>query len=121
MSRRGEALLALAILGLAIAAAANSVTNGFVMDDAHLIAVSDRMHTLEGWWREFGHTYWPEIWGGDGYRPLTIILFRVEWVLAGGKPLLFHAVNVALHAAGAVAVYWLARGVFSRLSLCLAR
>lgn len=111
MSRRGEALLALAILGLAIAAAANSVTNGFVMDDAHLIAVSDRMHTLAGWWREFGHTYWPEVWGGDGYRPLTIILFRVQWVLGGGKPLLFHLVNVALHVAGAVAVYWLARGV----------
>jgi hypothetical protein len=102
---------ALAIVALALLASANSITNGFVMDDAHLIATSDRMHSVSGWWREFGHTYWPENWGGDGYRPLTIIAFRFEWVLGGGKPLLFHAVNIALHAAGSLAVLWLALAV----------
>jgi hypothetical protein len=106
MSRRRWPL-ALAIVALALLASANSITNGFVMDDAHLIATSERMHTLSGWWREFLHTYWPENWGGDGYRPLTIIAFRFEWALGGGKPVLFHAVNIGLHVAGSLAVLWL--------------
>ena len=99
------------VAALALAASANSIANGFVMDDVHLIEKSARMHTMAGWWREMAHTYWPEIWGGDGYRPLTIIGFRLQWVLGGGKPLIFHAVNIVLHVVGAVAVFWLALGV----------
>src|SRR5213075_562362 len=96
---------------LALLASANSITNGFVMDDAHLIASSERMHTLSGWWREFRHTYWPENWGGDGYRPLTIIAYRFEWALGAGKPVLFHAVNIGLHVAGSLAVLWLSLAI----------
>lgn len=111
MSRRTWWLLALAVAGLALAASANSVTNGFAYDDVYLIAKSPRMHTLAGWWREFAHTYWPETQGGDGYRPLIIIAYRLQWAMAGGKPVVFHAVNVALHVVTAVVVFWLACGV----------
>ena len=99
---------ALVVAALAIAAAANSVVNGFTYDDVELIARAARMHTLDGWWREFARTYWPEQSGGDGYRPFTILAFRLEWALGGGNPMVFHAVNVAIHAATAVAVFWLA-------------
>ncbi|HJQ20541.1 MAG TPA: hypothetical protein VJ867_09355 [Gemmatimonadaceae bacterium] len=101
-------LLALGILVLALAAGATSWHNGFAYDDVYLIAKSARMHTLAGWWREFAHTYWPEDSGGDGYRPLTILAFRLEYAIGAGKPLVFHAVNIALHAATSVAVFWLA-------------
>jgi len=101
-------LLALVVLGLALAASANSVHNGFAYDDIYLLARSPRMHTFAGAWREFAHTYWPEDAGGDGYRPLTIIAFRAEWALGAGAPMVFHAVNIALHAITAVVVFWLA-------------
>jgi hypothetical protein len=111
MNDRGWWLAALVIGALALAASANSVVNGFTYDDVELIAKAARMHTLDGWWREFGRTYWPETSGGDGYRPLTILAFRSEWALGGGHPMVFHAVNIAIHVATAVAVFWLARAL----------
>lgn len=108
MTRRSWWLLALLVCGLALAASATSIGNGFAYDDVYLIARSPRMHSFAGAWREFAHTYWPEQSGGDGYRPLTIMIFRAEWALGGGNPLVFHVTNVALHALTAVVVFWLA-------------
>jgi hypothetical protein len=108
MTRRSWWLRALPIAALALAASANSIVNGFTYDDVELVANSARMHSLEHWWREFAATYWPETSGGDGYRPLTILAFRAEWVLAGGSPMVFHAANILVHVATAVAVFWLA-------------
>ncbi|MEX2152116.1 MAG: tetratricopeptide repeat protein [Gemmatimonadaceae bacterium] len=108
MTRGAWWLLASTIGILALMASANSVTNGFTHDDVHLILRPARMHGLAGWWREFGHTYWPENWGGEGYRPLTIIAYRLQWTLGDGNPFVFHALNVALHVATSVAAFWLA-------------
>jgi hypothetical protein len=101
-------VLALVIALLALAASANSVVNGFTYDDGDVILHSERIHSLHRWWREFGRTYWEEQWGGDGYRPLSILAFRAEWVVGSGSPSVFHAVNVALHVATSVVVFWLA-------------
>jgi len=112
MNRRSWWLLALVIAALALVASANSIANGFAYDDVYLILKNaKRMHSLAGWWREFAHTYWPEESGGDGYRPLTIIAYRLEWALGGGAPWVFHATNVVLHVATAIAVFWLACGL----------
>src|SRR4051812_22921194 len=111
MTRGRWWVLALVIAALALAASANSVHNQFAYDDLFLIVKSARMHTMDGWWREFAHTYWPEASGGDGYRPLTIIAFRAEWAMGGGSALPFHVVNIALHVAASLAVFWLACAV----------
>lgn len=104
-------LAAVLIVALALAASANSVANGFAYDDIYLIVKSARTHSLAGWWRDFVTTYWPREWGGDGYRPVSVIAFRLEWVIGGGTPLVFHTVNVALHVMTCVAVFWLACGL----------
>jgi hypothetical protein len=106
MTRRTLWLLASVIAVAALAASASSLLNGYAYDDVGLILTSQRMHSMDGWLREFARSYWP---GADGYRPLTIIGFRAQWVLGNGSATLFHAVNVALHVAGAIAVFWLAR------------
>src|SRR5437773_406038 len=111
MSRRSWWLLALVIAALALAASANSISNGFAYDDVYLLVKSARMHSFAGWWREFAHTYWPEDSGGDGFRPLTIIAFRAQWAIGGGAPIVFHAVNIALHTITSVVVFWLACGL----------
>jgi len=108
---------ALAIAGLALAAAWSSLGNGFAYDDIYVITRdANRMHTLAGWWREFATTYWlsDARAAGDGYRPLTILAFKAQWVLGGGKPLLFHAVSVGVHVVTAVLVYWLAGATLPR-------
>lgn len=101
---RGRGLYAVVAL-LALCASANSLTNGFVYDDAALIAVSPRVHSWDLWWTEFARTYWPE---GDGYRPLTLLAWRLQWAIGGGSPVAFHATNILLHVATAVAMLQLA-------------
>jgi protein O-mannosyl-transferase len=97
-----------AVAGLALVASANSITNGFTYDDVALIQNADRVHGLRDWWREFGRTYWPE---GDGYRPLTVLAWRVQWLLGGGAPAVFHAVNILLHLATSIALLWMAGAI----------
>lgn len=48
------------------------------------------------------------------FRPLTILTFRLDWVLGGHKhdPAVFHTVNVALHAAVCAAVTMLSLTLF---------
>lgn len=96
------------IAALALAASANSIVNGFTYDDIYTIVRDRRAHTLTAWWTEFAGTYWAEYWGGDGYRPMTRIMFRLAWAAGDGSPLPFHAMNIAVHLAGSVAVFWLA-------------
>jgi hypothetical protein len=107
---RGRAwwLPMVAVAGLALLASANSIMNGFTYDDVALIQNAERVHSWRSWWREFGWTYWPE---GDGYRPLTLIAWRAQWMLGGGSPQVFHAVNIVLHVATSIAVLWLATAV----------
>jgi hypothetical protein len=95
---------ALLIAMLALAAGWSSLANGFAYDDVYILEKAGR-HSMDGWWRDFATTYWPRAMGGDGYRPLTVVAFRAQWVLSEGTPLLFHTVNVALHVATAVAVF----------------
>jgi hypothetical protein len=111
MTRRDWWIAALCVMALALAASANSIANGFAYDDNYLLVKLDRTHSLAGWWRDFGNTYWPVNWGGDGYRPLSSILYRLQWVLGDGSPAVFHSVNVGLHTVTSVAVLWLACGV----------
>jgi hypothetical protein len=101
-----------AIAVLAIAAAITGIVNRFTYDDRYIVELNPLMKSLSGWWRTFGASYWPRDWGGDGYRPLTILAFKIEYALGHGSPVAFHAANIALYAAACVLVYWLALRVF---------
>jgi len=108
MTDRPWWLMVVAVAGLALAASANSIANGYAYDDVALIFVDPRVHSWAGWSREFARTYWPD---GDGYRPLTILGWRAQWALGSGAPMAFHIVNVALHLAASIAVLWMAAAV----------
>jgi hypothetical protein len=108
VSRSRWWLAAVVIAALALAASANSVVNGFTYDDIYTIVRDPRAHTLSGWWTEFTGTYWSARWGGDGYRPMTRIMFRLAWAIGDGSPMPFHAMNIVVHLSGSIAVFWLA-------------
>jgi len=105
--RRRWALIA-ALALLAIVSSWNGIFNGFTYDDQFVVLSNPPLHNLHNWWRFFGMAYWPENYGNDGYRPLTVLLYSIQWAIGHGSPMIFHAVNIALYAVATVAVFFLA-------------
>jgi hypothetical protein len=95
---RHEIVAVASIVVLALASSLTSITNKFAFDDAHIISQNPAVHSLAGWWRFFGLSYWPPELGGDLYRPLTILSFALQWAAGDGSPLIFHATNIVLYA-----------------------
>ncbi|HSW31852.1 MAG TPA: hypothetical protein VLH75_20380 [Longimicrobiales bacterium] len=91
-------------LGVAVAAYANALGNGFAYDDNLILAANPVV--TEG---RFGDAllgpWWFGAVGGAGlWRPLTLGSFTLEWKLWGGSALGFHAVSVVGHALTALLV-----------------
>ena len=110
----GWVALALSIAVLALLSSVTGVANGFAYDDRWIIVENDHTHSLNHAWRLFNETYWPSIRGASLYRPLTILLYTVQWTIGRGSPLPFHLVNIALYVAVSVAVLWLALQLLPR-------
>ena len=109
MSRFLGRAAAPSVVLLALASSAIGIVNGFTYDDVYVVEENPLMKYLHGWWHVFRLSYWPKSAGGDGYRPLTILAFRIEAALGHLNPMVFHAVNIALYAAAALLVFALAR------------
>lgn len=97
------------VTGLALAASATSLRNGFAYDDIAIIATNTRVHDLSSWWTLFASPYWPAQYGESLYRPLSTLAYSLQWAIGGGSPRLFHAVSVVLFAVLAVTVLMLLR------------
>lgn len=100
---------------LALAATITSLGHEFTYDDRPMILENDRVHSLLNLPQLFLEKYWPARDGGEGYRPVMILLFILQWVVGGGAPWLFHAVNILLAVAAALAVYWCAQAILPRV------
>lgn len=100
-----------AIVILAVAASVTSIGNGFALDDVHIIALNERIHSVAGWHNVFVDSYWPPEKGGALYRPLTSLAFVLQWFAGGGSPLVFHIVSIALYALVSVCVLRLAEAL----------
>jgi protein O-mannosyl-transferase len=109
MSVRWQRWAAPMIALLALASSAVGIVNGFAYDDRYVIQLNPVMRSLHEWWRAFQSSYWPSNWGGDGYRPLTILAYRIEAVIGGLSPVVFHAVNIILYAGVSLLVFALAK------------
>lgn len=94
---RGSApVLFLAIAAMAVYA--NSIANGFALDDVYIVQLNDRAHDPTDLVRIWLTPYWPFMGQELGlYRPLTIFLFAIQWACGDGAAWVFHAANVALH------------------------
>src|SRR5687768_16128003 len=101
-------LLPTTVALLALAACITSIGHDFTYDDRYVIMMNDRVHSLQSFWKFFGQSYWPPKFGGDGYRPLVILLFAVQWAISDGAAWVFHLTNILLAVGTALAVYWMA-------------
>jgi tetratricopeptide (TPR) repeat protein len=93
---------------LALAASITSIGNSFVQDDLPIVRMNAEVHSLH-LWRLFTHSYWPDPYPRELYRPLTSVLLSLEWVAGGGWPLLYRLVSILLYMVASWAVYRLAR------------
>ena len=118
MTRRtwvAPAIVAPVLVALvALAACVTSIGHDFTFDDRYVILGNGRVHALGNIWRLFGQSYWPPDLGSDGYRPLVMSLFTIQWAVGGGAPWIFHLFNILLAVAAAVAVYWCAVAILPR-------
>ncbi len=94
---------------LAIAASIAGLRNGFALDDIEVIIKNPRLHSLRAPWGLLEMTYWRAEMGATLYRPMTMLVFALQWVAGNGSPLPFHVVSIAVYAALSAAVYKLAR------------
>jgi hypothetical protein len=99
----------LAVALLAIGSSITGIVNGFTYDDHYIVELNKVVHDLTRWYHAFAESYWPADWGGDGYRPLTILMFKIEWALGRGSPMPFHATNILLYACVSALVWVVAR------------
>jgi Tfp pilus assembly protein PilF len=111
MTSRRWVLLAGSLVALALLASLVGIANEFTYDDRYIVLADDRIHSLARWWTYFRETYWPSQWSTDGYRPLTLLAFALEWAIGRGAPWVFHLTNILLNAACAVALFWMASAI----------
>lgn len=83
----------------------NALHNGFALDDQIVVQQNPFVHGTFAMRDIWVSSYWPNLPFQLGlYRPLTILMYAVEWGLWHGQPMGFHAVNIMLHAAASALV-----------------
>ena len=93
------------LLGVALLAYANSLFNSFTMDDELYILRNPQVTQHSA--RLLFH---PNA-VSDVYRPLTFFTFAMNWIAAGYKPLGYHAINLLLHTAVVLLLFFVLRNI----------
>jgi tetratricopeptide (TPR) repeat protein len=96
------------VLAVALATSVTALRGGFVYDDEPVVRDDARLHALRNLPALVASPYWSGDIPDRIYRPLTTASFAVDWAVGGGSPVVFHAVNVALHLAVTALVLLLA-------------
>jgi hypothetical protein len=100
------------VVALAVAASLSGITNDFAFDDVRAIFEDSRIHSLPSLWHVFTETYWLPKYGASLYRPLTSLVFGLQWAIGNGSPLVFHIVSIIAYAAVCAAMLGLAKQIF---------
>lgn len=103
---------------------ANTLGHDYTQDDA--IVITDNMFTTKGvagipgilqydtfygFFKEAGKA---NLVAGGRYRPLTLILFSIEYQLFGDNPFIGHLINALLYGLTGFVLYWLLLQLFKR-------
>ena len=91
------------VVTLALLAYANSLRNGFALDDETIVVKSQLIRSLGNLGRIFTTDYWTGAGATDSvdpglYRPLTVLSYALNYRVSGLSATAFHLTNLALHA-----------------------
>ncbi len=89
----------------ALAAYANGLNGSFQFDDYNVIVREPRVHSFSAWAANLAE---------GGIRPLLKASYLLNWSISPGDPFGFHLLNLLLHAANALLVFFLARSLTRR-------
>jgi len=101
---------------------ANSISNGYVLDDFSVIKENAIVKKgTKGIKEIFTTTYRYGYWGrpDDLYRPLSLVMFAVEWQLWPDNPMPGHLINVILYSLLCVLLLMLLIRLFKSYSIWL--
>jgi hypothetical protein len=100
-------LIALAAALIVVAAYGNSLPNGFILDDYHIVSVNPAIRSIAPV-QFFTTPYWGKTSNSGIYRPLTILSYSLEYPLwkqwAGG----YRITNLLLHTINGLLIFVLA-------------
>jgi tetratricopeptide (TPR) repeat protein len=101
---------------------APALRNGFVWDDTALVLRDPLIRSWRLIPEAFGHFLFLDATASDFYRPLQRLTFMADYALYGfGAPWGWHLTSIVIHAAAAVALFYLAgKFVPQRWALALA-
>ncbi len=113
------------LLALSFLLYANTLTHNYTQDDA--IVITENMFTKEGLSGISGilsnDTFYgffqvegkAKLVSGGRYRPLTLIIFAIEYELFGANPFVGHLINLVFFALTVLVLYWLLLYAFNHL------
>ncbi|MBI3267552.1 MAG: tetratricopeptide repeat protein [Planctomycetes bacterium] len=119
-------LAALVLVVLALACHANTLENGFVLDDSVVLLNDPTVRDLRNVPQYFSTYYWStslavrrqSLFQAYSYRPLAMASFALDYALWGGLNARgFHLTNVLLHAAIVLVLLLLLRGLLGDATL----
>jgi len=109
------------LLGIiAFALFANTLMHGFVLDDEAVITKNRFvMEGLGGISKLFTTYYWEGYWSNNAglYRPLSLVMFAVEWSISPNNPFIHHAVQVLLYSVCIVVLFRVMRKLLPGMSV----
>ena len=116
-------LQAIAIFAVAFLVYANTLTHKYTQDDA--IVIYENMFTTDGvsgipgiltkdtFFGFFKKEGKAQLVSGGRYRPLTLVMFAMEWQIFGDNPFMFHLMNLLWFGLTCVVLYWLLLQLFN--------
>ena len=106
-STRQTLLTGAAIVLAAIVAHFLALQAGWIWDDNDYITANPVLQSDDGWFTSWVPGATPQ------YYPLVFLGFWVEYAIAGGDPLLYHATNLLMHASSALLLW----GILARIGV----
>lgn len=119
----GERLVYLVLFGIAFLLYANTMGHGYALDDRAVMFQNKFVMDGFGGFPEILSTfYWKGYWDANAglYRPMSLLVFAMEWGLVKNAPGFYHFVNVVLYALTCVLLYRLLRRLLKEYTRLLA-
>jgi hypothetical protein len=109
-------LLAAAVATLGAIVFAPAISGGFIYDDRALVADNVHVHSFGEWTRWITRDFWDvneevnQLGSRMSYwRPGVSASYAIDWQIGAGSPVLFHATNLAWHAAASLLAFFTLR------------
>jgi cytochrome c-type biogenesis protein CcmH/NrfG len=104
---------------VAFAIYANTLNHGFVLDDLAVIENNTLVKQgIEGISELFTTFYWKGFWDSNSglYRPVSLIMFAIEYNLSPENPIIHHFMNVLFYAISSCMLFNVLRRCFNNIN-----